>query len=55
MTSPLDSMPAETSARLPVARPVPSLSATSTHAATIDTSAVRDPPSSDGAAIAVIA
>src|SRR5215212_3146604 len=56
MTSPLDSTPAETSARLPVARPVPSLSATSTHAATIDARAVRAPRSTcDGDAIAVTA
>jgi hypothetical protein len=40
--SPLDSTPAEISPRLPVAIPVPSLSATSSAAATTDTNAVRD-------------
>jgi hypothetical protein len=41
ITSPLDSIPADTSPRLCVARPTPSLSATSTAATTIDTSVVR--------------
>ncbi|MEA2534515.1 MAG: hypothetical protein QOJ93_2326 [Actinomycetota bacterium] len=40
-TSPVDSIPAEIRPRLPMAIPVPSLSATSAAAATIDSSAVR--------------
>src|ERR1700729_1510708 len=44
ITSPEDSTPAETNARLPVARPVPSLSATSTNAAASDAIAVRCGP-----------
>ncbi len=44
MTSPDDSMPAETSPRLPLTMPVPSLRTTSTAAAAIEASAVRDWP-----------
>ena len=41
MTSPLDSIPAEISPRLPVARPTPSFRATNRPAATIETTVVR--------------
>ncbi len=41
ITSPLDSIPAEISPRLPCARPTPSLIATSSAATAIETSVVR--------------
>ena len=40
-TSPLDSIPADTRPRLPVSKPLPSFSTTSTVAANTDTAAVR--------------
>jgi hypothetical protein len=43
-TSPEDSIPADTRPKLPVTAPMPSLSATSTLAAAIETSAVRNWP-----------